>query len=117
MAVELLRRRGKPVFFAFDLLWLDGEDLRSQPLIEPKQLLRQIMPQQPSVMLYADHIERYGIEFFRLTCEQDLEGIVAKLKNGAYGEGFKIRNARYSQYERRRELVDERIAPASRLSL
>jgi ATP-dependent DNA ligase len=50
-------------------------------------------------MLYAEHIERTGIDFFRLACEQDLEGILAKRKLGAYGEGwFKIRNPCYSQY-------------------
>jgi ATP-dependent DNA ligase len=31
---ELMSRKGKPIFYAFDLLWLDGEDLRSLPLIE-----------------------------------------------------------------------------------
>jgi bifunctional non-homologous end joining protein LigD len=106
---DLLRRRGKRVFYAFDLLWLDGEDLRSRPLIERKRLLRSIVPEQPSVMLYAVHIERNGIEFFRLACEQDLEGIVAKVRHGAYGEKwFKIRNPAYSQYEGRRELYDSR---------
>ena len=30
---QLLRRKGEPVFYAFDLLWLDGEDLRQMPLI------------------------------------------------------------------------------------
>ena len=108
---ELLKRRGRgePVFYAFDLLWLDGEDLRSRPLIERKRLLRSIIPDQPSVLLYADHIERNGIEFFRLTCEQDLEGIVAKLKHGQYGEKwFKIRNPGYSQREGRRELFERK---------
>jgi bifunctional non-homologous end joining protein LigD len=76
-----------------DLLWLDGQDLRARPLIEHKRLLRTIIPDQPSILLYARHIERNGLEFFRLTCEQDLEGIVAKLKLGRHGEGwFKIRN-------------------------
>lgn len=74
------------------VLWLDGEDLRSRPLIEKKRLLRLIVPAQPSVMLYAKHIEVYGVDFFRLACEQDLEGIVAKAQFGAYGEKwFKIR--------------------------
>jgi bifunctional non-homologous end joining protein LigD len=111
---DLLRRRGTPVF-AFDLLWLDGGDLRSRPLIERKRLLRSIVPEQPSVMLYAEHIEGYGVEFFRLACEQDLEGIVAKAKHAAYGEKwFKIRNPRYSQYEGRRELFEKkRVATAS----
>jgi bifunctional non-homologous end joining protein LigD len=99
---ELLRRRGRdePVFYAFDVLWLDGDDLRERPVIERKRLLRRIVPQQPSVVLYANHIERYGLAFFRLACERDLEGIVAKLKHGRYSEGwFKIRNANYSQRE------------------
>ncbi len=54
---DLLRRRGQPVFYAFDLLQLDGEDLRSRPLIQRKELLRRIIPEQPSVLLYASHIE------------------------------------------------------------
>ena len=104
---ELLRRRGRgePVLYVFDLLWLDGQDLRQLPLPERKRLLRSIIPEESSVLLYASHIERNGVEFFRLTCEQDLEGIVAKLKHGRYGEGwFKIRNPKYSQRGGRREL-------------
>jgi bifunctional non-homologous end joining protein LigD len=71
---ELLRRRGQPVFYVFDLLWLDGEDLRERPLIERKQVLRSLVPEQSSSLLYADHIEQHGVEFFRLTCDRDLEG-------------------------------------------
>ena len=68
---------------------------------------------QPPVLLYARHIEQNGTELYRLTCEQDLEGIVAKLKHGAYGKGwFKIRNPRYSQYEGRSELFEKRRAAA-----
>jgi hypothetical protein len=52
-----------------------------------------------------------GREFYRLTCERDLEGIVAKRMHGGYGEGwFKIRNPLYSQYEGRRELFEKRRA-------
>jgi ATP-dependent DNA ligase len=46
-----------------------------------------------------------------LAREQDLEGIVAKAKDGAYGEKwFKIRNPGYSQYEGRRELFEKKQA-------
>jgi ATP-dependent DNA ligase len=109
---DLLRRRGRgeSVFKVFDLLSFKSEDLRSRPLIERKRPLRSIVPEQPSVLLYADHIERNGVEFFQPTCEQDLEGIVAKRKHGQYGEKwFKIRNPGYSQREGRRELFDRRI--------
>jgi ATP-dependent DNA ligase len=63
------------------------------------------------ILLLLNFIERNGLEFFRLTCEHDLEGIVAKLKHGRYGEGwFKIRNPRYSQREERRDLFERRNA-------
>ena len=108
---DLMRRRGQPVFYVFDPLWLEGEDLRLRPLVERKRILRSIVPRQPSVLLYADHVERYGIDFFRLACERDLEGIVAKRKVGAYGDSwFKIRNPVYSQYEGRRKLFEKKYA-------
>ena len=85
--------------------------MRARPLIERKRLLRAMIPEQPSVLLYAGHIEGQGREFYRLAYERDLEGIVAKRKHGAYGEGwFKIRNAQYSQYEGRRELFEKKRA-------
>ena len=40
---ELMSRKGKPVFYVFDLLWLDGKDLRSLPLIERKQRLYELI--------------------------------------------------------------------------
>jgi ATP-dependent DNA ligase len=65
-------------------------------------MLRSIIPEQPSFLLYANHVERNGVELFRLTCEQDLEGIVAKLKHGCYGEGwFKIRKRGRAEAELR----------------
>ena len=80
-----------------------------------KRLLRSIIPAPRSVFLYArshytpDHIDRNGVEFFRLTCEQDSEGTVAKLKHSRYGEAWhKIRNPKYSQREVRRELFERK---------
>jgi len=59
--------------------------------------------------IYADHIERDAIELFRLTCERDLEDIVAQLKHGCYGEGwYKMRSPRYSQREGRRALFERK---------
>jgi bifunctional non-homologous end joining protein LigD len=40
---QLLRRRGTPVFYAFDLLWLNGEDLRQLPLVRRKERLRRLI--------------------------------------------------------------------------
>lgn len=106
---DLLRRRGEPSFYAFDCLMLNGRDLRGLPLVERKEILRGIMNGHPRI-LYARHVERNGCDLYRLVCEQDLEGVVAKRKNGAYGvDWFKIRNPRYSQYEGRRELFEKLV--------
>jgi bifunctional non-homologous end joining protein LigD len=109
---ELLRRRGEPVFYAFDVLMLDGRDLRSLALVERKKILRRVVNKHPRI-LYAHHFERNGCDLFRLVCEQDLEGIVAKRRDAAYGEDwYKIRNPKYSQYEGRQELFEKRAKAA-----
>jgi bifunctional non-homologous end joining protein LigD len=109
---ELLRRRGESVFYAFDVLMLDGRDLRSLPLMERKNILRPVVNKHPRI-LYARHFERNGCNLFRLVCERDLEGIVAKRRDAAYGEDwFKIRNPNYSQYEGRHELFEKRAKAA-----
>jgi bifunctional non-homologous end joining protein LigD len=47
---ELLRRRGEPVFYAFDVLMLDGRDLRSLPLMERKNILRRLVSKHPRIL-------------------------------------------------------------------
>lgn len=82
---ELMFRRRQPFFYAFDLLWLDGEDLRRLPLLERKTRLRKFIGRpNGSRLLYLDHIEGNGSGFFAKACELDLEGIVAKWKAGIY---------------------------------
>jgi ATP-dependent DNA ligase len=77
MFYELMRRRGPFCFDAFDLVWLDGSDLRDRPLLERKRLLRKLLPRQGPAVLYVDHV-RSGMDLFRVVCERDMEGIVAK---------------------------------------
>ena len=62
---DLLFRRGSLYFYAFDLLSLNGEDLRALPLIERKATLRKLIRRGRSQLLYVDHIEQKACEFFR----------------------------------------------------
>ena len=78
---DLMRRRNPQHYYSFDLLWLDGHDLRELPLIERKQRLKRLI--RPPV-LYVDHMEGRGVDLFEATCGRDLEGIVAKLAAGRY---------------------------------
>ena len=105
---ELMFRRGQPFFYAFDLLWLNGEDLRSLPLLKRKARLKKLIGRSKgSRLLYLDHIEGNGSRFFAKACELDLEGIVAKWKAGMYiadnrrSSWVKIKNPNYSQAEAR----------------
>ena len=106
---ELFSRKGHPVFYAFDLLWLNDSDLRTLPLIERKRRLRQLVEKNiVARIVYAQHLETRGIAFFEEICQRDLEGIVAKRKQSIYksnGTGWlKIKNPKYSQATGRHEL-------------
>jgi bifunctional non-homologous end joining protein LigD len=107
---DLLSRKCQPVLYAFDLLWLDGKDLRQRPLLERKSMLEQLVRPGGARIMYAQHVERDGKALFQEICRMDLEGIVAKRKLGIYkddGLGWlKIKNPKYTQAEgRRHELL------------
>ncbi len=107
---RLFGRRHEPVFYAFDLLWLNGKDLRKLPLIERKQRLEHLVKKSRlPQLLYAGHIETQGVAFFEEICARDLEGIVAKHKQGVYRndgkDWLKIKNPNYSQAEGRHEFL------------
>jgi bifunctional non-homologous end joining protein LigD len=100
MFYELMRRRGPVCFYAFDLLWLDGKDLRNLVLLERKKLLRKLLAERAQAVLYVEHVES-GSDLFRVICERDMEGIVAKQGSGRYTPEattwMKIKNRAYSQ--------------------
>jgi hypothetical protein len=72
---DLLFHRGEARFFAFDLLMVDGRDLRTEKLTDRKQELRRLMSEAPtSRMQYVDHIRGHGTALFERVCNLDLEG-------------------------------------------
>jgi len=76
---RLLGRKAEPILYAFDLLWLDGKDLRRLPLIERKSRLAHLVNSSNCErLLFAQHVEGEGKKLFAEICSRDLEGIVAK---------------------------------------
>jgi bifunctional non-homologous end joining protein LigD len=77
-------------YFAFDLLHLDGTDLRAVPLEDRKRallaLLRSVGAEEGRVR-YADHVEAKGSDVLRRACKLGLEGIVSKRAESAYRSG------------------------------
>jgi bifunctional non-homologous end joining protein LigD len=108
-------RRRPPCFIAFDVLAIDGDDVRGRPLLERKRLLRRVVRAGGPVG-YLPHVHGRGIELFREVCERDLEGVVAKLAGSAYrlagqrSPWLKIKNMNYSQARGRHEFFERRRA-------
>lgn len=82
-------RGAELVYHVFDLLYLDGYDLRGAALGERKNLLAHVMkPFGPTGRLrYTEHFEGDGGEFFRQACRLGLEGIISKNRNRPYLAG------------------------------
>lgn len=79
-------RTDPAVLFAFDLLWLDGEDFRKRPLLERKDKLKDVLRHSKRVR-YLDHIDTEGEKLFAAAEELGLEGIVAKRADSPYRAG------------------------------
>jgi len=82
---------GRPerlVYCAFDLLHLDGRDLRGQPALARKQALEALIAGAgPGPLRYSEHVLGSGADFLRHACRLRLEGVVAKLADAPYRPG------------------------------
>ena len=117
---SLLFRREWPYFYAFDLLAVDGEDLREWPLVERKRRLRRLIPSVPTRLLYVDHVEARGQGLLR--------GRVCARPRGHRGQArerslpcgrhehqlVKIKNPAYTQMTARHELFERRTGSRKR---
>jgi bifunctional non-homologous end joining protein LigD len=105
----LMRGQGTLAYAAFDLLWLDGRDLRGLPLKRRKQRLERLIPASTGPLNRIPCFEAEGRELFEAACRLDLEGIVAKAQDGVYSDEtpwYKMKNPTYTQAEGRRELFE-----------
>jgi bifunctional non-homologous end joining protein LigD len=80
--------RGHLVYYVFDLLFLNGQDLRNHSLARRKEALQQIL-NASEVVRYVEHVGS-GKEFFNLARERGLEGIVAKKRSATYLNGKRV---------------------------
>ena len=75
------------VFFLFDLLYLDGEDLQPRPLIERKQRLGALLANTAPSLHFSDHVVGQGPAFYDKACAMHVEGIVSKRIDAPYTPG------------------------------
>jgi bifunctional non-homologous end joining protein LigD len=88
----------------FDCLQLQGKDLTMLKLIERKELLKEIMPQN-DIIKYCDHVEEDGVALFEQATRMKLEGIIAKHMDSKYypdkrsKEWLKIKNVNVGDFK------------------
>ena len=83
-------KTGDLIFFAFDLLFADGEDLRALPLRERKERLKRLLDRRKGkekLIRYVDHFEERGDTVMELARKLELEGIVSKKLDAPYRSG------------------------------
>jgi bifunctional non-homologous end joining protein LigD len=82
---ELKGRSKKIVMVAFDLLYLNGYDLRRVPLFERKALLNKIIAETD--IQFSESFEVDGAEMYKHACKTGLEGVVSKVRDSRYVSG------------------------------
>ncbi|SNS83792.1 ATP-dependent DNA ligase LigD phosphoesterase module /ATP-dependent DNA ligase LigD polymerase module [Granulicella rosea] len=80
-------KKSELVYFAFDLLHLDGRNLRGLPLVERKEMLAALLHGAGEHVRFSEHLDQDGERVFHRACELHAEGIVSKRASGKYVSG------------------------------
>jgi ATP-dependent DNA ligase len=81
------RVKPEAFLFAFDMIELDGNDLRQMPLLTRKSRLRKLVQGAPTGIAFNEHMEGDGPTIFRHACQLGCEGIVSKRADSPYRSG------------------------------
>ncbi|WP_457579223.1 non-homologous end-joining DNA ligase [Ensifer adhaerens] len=98
-----LHDSGEIIFYAFDLLYLDGHDLRNLQLSERRRQLELIVGGRTGAIRFSEEVVADGEDFLRAACDLGLEGIIAKRRDKPYRSGrrpewLKIKCARRDNF-------------------
>jgi bifunctional non-homologous end joining protein LigD len=107
--IHLLRNfrttgKGALVYYVFDLLYLDGHDLTSLPLVRRKEILRQVLPKLPHIRLSEGILEN-GEALYARAVEAGLEGVIGKDGASPYVMGGRTRSWLKVKARTRQEFV------------
>lgn len=83
------KRTNRFLYYVFDLMRLDGKDLRGEPLVERKQALQELLGKQPenAAVRFSDHFSEPGKIMLEHACRMGLEGVVSKRADAPYRSG------------------------------
>ncbi len=99
-----LRTKATLRYYLFDLMFLDGKDLRTLPLIKRKERLKAIIPKD-RLIAFSEHRAEHGIKYFAEAKRAKEEGIIAKRAAGPYRSGVRTREWLKIKTGNRQEVV------------
>ena len=97
---EILQKQAPVTYYIFDIVYIDGYDLRAVPLLERKKLLRRVLESAP-LCIYADHQLEKGKEIFAAARHHHLEGVIGKQIHSRY---FETRSSNWVKLKITREV-------------
>jgi bifunctional non-homologous end joining protein LigD len=96
---------GELVYYVFDLLWYEGKNLMSLPLIERQAILKAKLPLKDDRMRVSKVFNASGIDFFNAATRMGLEGIIAKKANSIYLPDLRSKEWLKIKVHKRQEVI------------
>jgi bifunctional non-homologous end joining protein LigD len=95
---------GQLMYYVFDVVWLDGKDLRGLPLTKRREVLKTLTPTKGHIQI-SDAFEVSGTEFFNAAKDMGLEGMIAKRADSVYVSGDRSYHWLKIKANKRQEMV------------
>jgi bifunctional non-homologous end joining protein LigD len=96
---------GDLIYYVFDLLWLNGYDLKELPLLDRRALLRTILPTDGGMIRESENFDTAPADFLIAAKKMGLEGIIAKKADSVYHPGNRSRDWLKIKVQKRHEVV------------
>ena len=81
---QLLQQGQREVIYFFDVLWVDGRDLRQKTYVERRAILKKVLSRAPARIHISEQLEMPGAEALALAKKTGVEGVIAKKKTSCY---------------------------------
>src|SRR5689334_3354662 len=95
---------GELIYYVFDILWLNGKDLKELPLTERRDILKNNLPSS-GIIRISENFDTTATELLAATAKLGIEGIMAKKEDSIYKEGERTKNWLKIKANKRHEVV------------
>ena len=95
---------GDLIYYVFDILWLNGYDLKDLPLVRRREILQTLLPKNDSIRM-SENFATSATDFLATASEMGMEGIMAKKAGSVYTEGDRTRDWLKIKANKRHEVV------------